>query len=115
MDLEQKMYSINLQTFKPKQASHEPGNFSHGTEKASHKDLNKPLMTACLSGAAKLARRQCGKKKCGPRARCRKFEHRAVVGFAQLFFFFYTSTECSASTVENLDSPRHSDRQFYGT
>ena len=76
-------------------------------------------ITVCLSGAAKLARRQRGEKNCDPLDRGRKLEHRAarfqrcksVVGvFAAFFFLFYaifTSTKRGASAAENLDSPRH--------
>ena len=55
--------------------------------------------TACLSGAAKLGQRQRGEKKCGPRKRGQKLEHRAaqlqrsrsaVVFWLTFFFFFYT-------------------------
>ena len=82
--------------------------------------------TACLSGAAKLARRQCGEKKCAPCERGRKLEDRAarsqprasaVVDFDHFFPFSYiilTSTDRGASVVENLGSPRHWDRQFWG-
>ena len=62
-------------------------------------------MTACLSGAAKLAQRQRGDTKYGPRERVGILEHRAahsqhdrsaVVIFAHFLFFFstiITSTE----------------------
>ena len=65
--------------------------------------------TACLSGAAKLARRQHGEIKCCPRERGRKLEHHAaryqrdastVVIFDHFFLFSYTifaSTERGAS------------------
>ena len=57
--------------------------------------------TACLSGAAKLARRQRGEKKCGPRERGRKLNHRAerferggsgVIAFAYFFLLFLYNT-----------------------
>ena len=55
--------------------------------------------TACHSGAAKLARRQRGEKKCDPREHGRKLEHRWL--FCSLFLFFFntklTSTERGAS------------------
>ena len=40
--------------------------------------IHRKIDTACLSGAAKLARRQRGEKKFGPRQRGRKLEHRAA-------------------------------------
>ena len=75
-------------------------------------------VTACLSGAAKLGRRQRGEKKCSLRERGRKLEHCAarsqrggrVVILLTFFFFFYTiitSTKRGASAVEILGSPRH--------
>ena len=78
-------------------------------------------MTACLNGAAKLARRQRGEKKCSPRERGRKLEHRersavVVFFFLKMFFFFYTiltSTGRGASAVDNLGCPRYLDRQCY--
>ena len=57
-----------------------------------------PHVTACLSGAAKLARRQRGEEKCSQCERDRKLVHRnagsqrgrsAVVVFAHFFFFLY--------------------------
>ena len=57
--------------------------------------------TACLSGAAKLVRRKCGEKKCAPRERGRKLEHRAtqsqhgasgVVDFDHFFPLFLYNT-----------------------
>ena len=72
------------------------------------------FLTACLSGAAKLARSQRGDKKCGPRECGRKLEHRvdrsqrdegAVVDSAHFFllFSFYrilTSSGRGASAVK---------------
>ena len=74
------------------------------------------LFTACLSGAAKLARRQRGEKKYSPRERGRKLEHRAMWWLILPTFFFFsytilTSTERGASAVENFGSPRYQDRQ----
>ena len=68
-----------------------------------------PDRTACLSGAAKLARRQRGQKNCGPRERGRKLDHRAarferggsaVVVFAHFFLLF------KYNSLENLGPPR---------
>ena len=73
--------------------------------------------TACLSGAAKLARRQHGEKKNAIRASA--VEHwstalrgpSAVAVFAHFFFlFFYTKLTCTErgpGAVENLGSLRH--------
>ena len=66
-----------------------------------------PCYTACFSGAAKLARRQREEKKCSPRERGRKLEHRAAsvarwLFLLTFFFVFYatpTSTERGASAV----------------
>ena len=64
-------------------------------------DLTFPPITACLSGAAKLARRQRGEKICSPRQRGRKLEHRAarsqrgegaVVVFVHFFLLFLYNT-----------------------
>ena len=83
------------------------------------------FITACLSGAAKLARTQRGEKKCCPRERGRKLEHRAGPSAAlarwlilSTFSFFshntyIYSTERGDSVVKNLGSPRYGDRQFH--
>ena len=46
--------------------------------KSSTSTLTDTAITACLSSAAKLARRQRGEKKCSPRESGRKLEHRAA-------------------------------------
>ena len=60
-----------------------------------HTSENDLLYTACLSGAAKLTRRQSGEKKYCPRERGRKLEHRvarfqrcASAGVVYAHFFF---------------------------
>ena len=64
---------------------------------------------ACLSGAAILAWRQRGQKKCGPRQRGRKFERRAarsqrdgsaVTFFAHLFLIFIYNTYLALRATE---------------
>ena len=78
------------------------------------RDLFSIHFTVFLSGAAKLARRQRVEKKCSPRQRGRKLDHRAARArwlFLSTFLFFsytiLTSTERGASAVENLGSPRY--------
>ena len=84
------------------------------------KNRIKVVRTACLSGAAKLERRQRGEKKCAPHECGRKLEYRAArsqrgassVADFDLFFplFLYiilTSTERGASAVENSGALHH--------
>ena len=83
------------------------------TDYLGQKQKTNAHFVTCLSGAAKLARRQRGEKNCDPRERGRKLEHRAarsqhgssaVVVFAHSFLLFYTkitSTERDAFAVEN--------------
>ena len=64
------------------------------------------LFTACLSGAAKLARRQRGEKKYSPRERGRNYKHGGL--FPSFFILlFLLICERGVSAVENLGPPRH--------
>ena len=84
--------------------------YCHGLESSQAASVD---ITACLSGAAKLARRQRGDKKCDPRERGRKLEHCAARSqrsgcFCSLFSSFSIQyfTGRGASAVEILGS-RH--------
>ena len=68
-------------------------------------------MSACASGAAKLARRQHGEKSAVLVSAVEKIEYHAAGLFLFTFFFFsytvLTSTEPGASAVENFGYPRY--------